>query len=479
MQLLAIVAQILCRHGFHLFTFAVVLQPVLGQEVEEVEVKQGMDPPVAPCSCDCCLVAERGPNEVATLADGTELTRKCVAPPVEFDTQTCGTSCHPSESELVMTSVHENMDMQRFCMFLCRPATKTVGTVCNRMAAKDIASSFNMDGNGNADTKAFMPLVNEEEAWGAGPSNAALESAHNANAANEKKADDLSTNKEKVSYDIRKVISARMRAEAAGNIARAAAAESSTKANREKTSHQRNKVDRVLTALQESAGAAGTSTVEAAQLAADAAVDATDARAALTQARALAKNIAKQTEALAKAEIKKAVKEAAIAEGDADAFRYGWDKPPNWGKVVAQTMAEPYLKAMVGATWRASEYEGYAKGILGQAKAAQAKAKAIHYQANQYAAVGDGMKAKMMDEEVKGLISKSHNLEAQAEGEWKRADNIQRSVAEWQQGALLAAGHAGWAWSNYFTPPPPVDKLPYHLRNKVRLSDWTDPAKRF
>jgi len=280
-----------------------------------------------------------------------------------------------------------------------------------------------------------------------------------------------------IKFDITKVISARMRTEAASNIARAAAAEASTKANREQTSHEQQKVGRVLTALQESSGQAGAASVEASTSATDAAVDASDARALLAQGRALAKDVVKEAKALAVKEIKQAVAAAAKEEGQSDAFRFGWDKPPNWDKVVAQTMAEPYLKQMVAATWRASEYEGYAKGILGQAKAAQAKAKQIHLQANQYAATGDTMRAKMMDAEVKSLISKSYSLEDTAQAEWKRADGIQRSVAEWQQAGLLAAGHAGWAWSGYFTPPPPIDTVNPWLRGRIRKSDWADKSK--
>merc|ERR1719456_1046543 len=102
-----------------------------------------------------------------------------------------------------------------------------------------------------------------------------------------------------------------------------------------------------------------------------------------------------------------------------------------------------YLSPMVGAIWRASEYEGYAKGILGQASGAQGKAKALMKQANMYRATGDQFEAKVMEEEVKGLIAQSHSLEAEAEAEWKKADNIQHSVAEWQQAAVLAAGQSG------------------------------------
>lgn len=481
MRVFLLVTECLLRIRFHLFVLAAVLHPVLGQDVPEADVDSNaqIKEPIVPCSCDCCLVAERAPSEMVTLPGGEELTRKCVAPPVLFETDTCGQVCTPSSAEIVLTSVKENMDMNRFCTFNCRPSTKTVGTICNIMRSQDIADVFTFDGNGNADTKAFMPPINEETSWGGPSSNKRLEDAQKQNEENEKLANKLKEGSEgEIKYDITEVISNRKRSEAAGNIARAAAAEASTKANAHRAQRKRADVERVLTALQESAGFAGSSQVEAAQAAQDATVAAADARAALAQARVLAKNAAASAKELAREEIKKAAAAAAKEEGSSDAYRFGWDKPPNWAKVVAQTMSVPYLSASVGASWRASEYESYAKGILGKAKAAQGQARAIHAQANQYAAVGDTMRAKMMDVEVKNLISKSHNLEAQAEAEWKRADDVQRSVSEWQQAGLLAAGHAGWAWANYFTPPPPIDQVPYHLRPKIRLTDWVDKSKR-
>lgn len=479
-----VLRQCLLRRCF-LLALAVVLQPAFGfgllqpqEVVEEAEVDTEMQDTISPCSCDCCLVAEREPGEMLTLKDGTTLTRKCVSPPVQYDTETCGTSCHPPDADIVLTSVKESMDLSRFCTFLCRPATKTVGTVCNAMQASDIATSFNMDGNGNADTEAFVPLVDQEEGWSGPSSDARLKSEHDKKMTNENLAKSLPSDQSSVKFDIRKVISMRKRAEAAGNIGRAAAAEASTKASREKSEHMSQKTARVLAAVQESAGAAGAAEVEAAQAATDAGVDAGDARAALAEARVAAKSAAKLAKELAFKEVKQAVAAAAKEEGQSDAFRYGWDKPPNWDKIVSQTMAEPYLKMSVMATWRASEYEGYARGMLGQAKAAQAKAKAEKRQANQYAASGDLMQAKMMDVEVKNLISKSQNLEKEAEAEWTKANNIQMSSAEWQQAGVLAAGHAGWAWKGYFTPPPPIDKVPIWFRHKVNPLDWTDKSKR-
>jgi len=409
-----------------------------------------------PCSCNCCLVAERKPNEVATTPSGVTLTRKCVAPPPAYQTEVCTAECIPSSADIVLTASTKVMDYGRFCQFKCKPMTKIPGTTCEGLQSQEIAQVFNMDGNGNADTDAFVPRdtsmtgfpstdggVNYGQGGGGG-GGTGTKGKHTA----------TSEHKEHIKYDYRKVIEQRIRSEAASNIARAASEEASTKAAREATEHQALNVAKASAAIGESDGAAGSAQVEAAQQAQDAIVAAGDARAALAQARALSKQVTAQAKNLAVAEIKKVAQAAAKQEAESDMYRYGWDKPPNWDKVIAQQTSVLYLRGMVGATWRASEYEGFAKGILGKAKGAQGEAKAIMKQANMYRATGDQFQANVLEEQVKGLIAKSHSLEAQAEAEWQKADRTQTSIAEWQQAAVLAAGHAGWAWRQYFTPPP-------------------------
>jgi hypothetical protein len=366
--------------------------------------------------------------------------------------------CIPSEADIVLTANKKVMDYGRFCTFKCKPMTKVPGTTCEGLQSGEIASTFTLDGNGDADSDAFIPRDTSMSGFPSTDGGVSYGSGGGGGGAGSTGTDiKTKSHKEDVKYDYRKVISQRIRTEAASNIARAAAAEAYTKANREAVDHQAANVAKTRTAIGESDGAAGAAEVEAAGQATDAAVDASDARAALAAGRVAAKAAAKQAQALARREAYEAAKPAAKVEAEADMFRYGWDKPPNWPKVVAQQGAMLYLKPMVAATWRASEYEGYAKGILGKAVAAQGKAKAVMKQANQYRAMGDVFEAKTMEEEVKGLIASSHSLEAQAEAEWKKADRIQQSVSEWQQGAVLAAGQSLWAWKQYFTPPPPSE----------------------
>merc|ERR1719198_866625 len=86
-------------------------------------------------------------------------------------------------------------------------------------------------------------------------------------------------------------------------------------------------------------------------------------------------------------------------------------------------------------------------------------ARAVMAQANQYQAMGNMAQAKTLQAEVKSLIGRSHALEAQAKSAWNLADTTAKSVGEWQQAGTLAAGHAAWQFSQWFTPTPNPDGL--------------------
>lgn len=410
-----------------------------------------------PCSCDCCLVAARQPADQVALSDGRLLTRKCVAPPPEYQTEVCTSTCTPSSSDVLLTASKNEMDYSRFCNYKCRPSGKTIGTICETLGSKEIQSVFNLDGNGNGDTSAFLPAdggLTPDPTWGGDNVAKVSASANNQNQAAKASEEAAKKVKEHVEYNMRKVISERYRSEAAANTARAASEEAWSKANRDRAKHAAEEAAKVQTAVDATSGAAGENEVAASTAAAAASTDAGDTARALITIRTQAVNAAKEAVAMAKDMIPPLVAAAAKQEGEANAFRFGWDKPPNWDKVIAVAMSEPYLKAMVGATWRASEYNSFARGVLGQAKAARSKAASLNRQANQYQAMGDNIQAKLLRHEVQGLIGQSAGLEASAQGYWNTANSAQNSIGEWQQAGNLAANHAGWAWHLTFTPAP-------------------------
>merc|ERR1719375_195606 len=91
------------------------------------------------------------------------------------------------------------------------------------------------------------------------------------------------------------------------------------------------------------------------------------------------------------------------------------------------TESDKYLKQMSKAVWRASEYNSYARGLIGQSKALEAKAKKF----------------------------------------WGIADAAQKSIEEWQNAGLQAAAYKGWEYHKYFTPPPSLQQTALRHRPEV------------
>jgi len=407
----------------------------------------------SPCSCDCCLVASRSQAEIVTIASGETLVRKCVSPPPAYQTEVCTDRCTPA-ADVVLTSASSDMDYSRYCNYKCRPSGMTVGTLCEPLGAKEIEGVFNMDGNGNDETSAFIPMDSSETGWGSASSGASAATARASAEASATTARMASSVKEHVKYDMRKVIMERYRAEAAANIARASAEEAWSQANKERATHASEETAKVAAALDPTSGSAGENSVAAKTAATQAQADAGTTRRVLAEVRVAAAGAAKAAMAAAQAAIPGAVAQAAKEEAEADAFNFGWDKPPNWDKVIAVTMSEPYLKAMVQATWRASEYNSFSRGVQGQAKGARAKAAGLNRQANQYEAMGDNIKTKLLRHEIQGLIGQSAKLEAEAKNYWNVANRAQNSITEYQKAGGKAANHAGWLWHLTFTPSP-------------------------
>jgi len=411
-----------------------------------------------PCSCDCCNTVNRLPSETVTVTqDNGEkktLTLKCVPPPPGMENDVCPAKCTPSDADMVLTASKENMDYTRYCMYKCKPVAETPGTMCTRLSTEEIKGTFAMDGNGNANAPVYFPESTSGTAWGGlstgGSSKEKAEEAMKA-AETEAKANSM---KAEAKYDIREVISQRLRSEAAADVARAAAQEAAAKEDEMKTKSVAADVAKVQTALATFAGAGQTAEVATAAAAKETEENLAAIRRDVAEANAITQTVAKEAKALAQMEIKKQAGPAAKQEADATVYMAAWDKPEVWPKVLSTKVADLYLKQMVGATFRASEYEGYAKGLLGQAAGTRGKAKGLAPQMNQYFAAGDKIAAKTIKNEIEGLISKANGLEANAAKYWKVADDTQKSIHEYQTAGLKAAAYVGWEFKAYYTPPP-------------------------
>merc|ERR1719487_2659335 len=359
-----------------------VLVAVAAQDAA-VDAANGNTEEVVPCSCDCCQTQERLPSEQTAT-----LTFKCGTAAPDQQTDTCPATCEPSSADTVLTAAEENMDYARYCQYKCKPSSETVGSSCIRLDALDTAKTFELDGNGDANSNIYAPAAEGGTTWGESIESSQQEASNQAQAMETAQAQAAATGS--INYDLQDVIENRLRAETASAMARATAAEARAKADlaaADRAAEQAQKAENV-----NRYSTAGNEAAVEAQAAQQAAVRAAwEAERNLRAIEAESQTVASEAAKDAVEEIKKQAAAPAKELAEAHAKMWGWDKPKFWPKVEAVRAANPYQQQMTIAVQRMDEYTGYAQGEIGKAKGDQAKAIGLATQANAMEAQGDKM----------------------------------------------------------------------------------------
>jgi len=100
------------------------------------------------CSCDCCSVAARRPDEIVASA-----AIKC-APSGDHGADLCGEQglCSAAQDDRILrdTMEDQSVDYQRFCLFECKPAEgveSPVRTQCIDLELQDVGKVVDASGN--------------------------------------------------------------------------------------------------------------------------------------------------------------------------------------------------------------------------------------------------------------------------------------------------------------------------------------------
>jgi len=438
---------------------------VVDHESHDPIVSTIMAPSVVPCSCDCCQVAERLPSEVERLHNGRTLNHKCVRPGLTLahDPGQCPGQCFLREAEVVLSAATTAVDLVRYCLYRCKPAVPTVGGMCLRLTPDEMGYSSSWDGNGRtyvaandsdaaAQTEAQAAAVGESQAsW---QSVAEQRQAQLGEEANE--AEGAREEQARASWDLRKLISERLRAEAGAAVARGAAAVERVRVNGHEVARNAALVTQV-----EQAMSSEESQVEGETVASEANATAAEEAAASTaivlkEARmaAAAPRLLRETRRLTAQLMERDVAAAAMEEAEAYASRAGWDKPDNYPRLLSNRASEPYMRDMATAVQRVAEYERYAKGLSDQAWSLEAKAKGLEAQVVAAEARADAPGAGALEREVRTLRRRSRQLRSESEKFFKVAANTKRQVPKWQDAGTKVAAYVSQAYAA--AKPPPV-----------------------
>merc|ERR1719408_655678 len=292
----------------------------------------------------------------------------------------CPNSCRASNADhtLNLNSAVTDVDYARFCPFYCKPSSPMLGSTCTRLTAEEMHAVSTPDGNGKATM--FEPLTSasnstEDDSGGFGEL-----SPEAAAAKREKAAKDAAAAAEldqQVIWDMRKLVAERMRAETGGSMSREAASQAHIQSNAFAAERAATLSKRVQQAIQPFEATLGESLGQTRVEAEGAEESAQRAEVVEKEAEREAENVVEDTRKLAVQEIEKQAEPAAKRLAEAEVILHAWDKPEGYSKVLGNRAAAPYLKEMVNAVQRVSEYDGMAKGLVAQAQGAQAQAAAL------------------------------------------------------------------------------------------------------
>lgn len=442
------------------------------------------------CSCDCCQAAERLPSEVEAVSRGQAATGfKCIVPE-DNNKDDCPATCNDETPEGNMDPSQSmgasNMDLRRFCMNRCAADVPAPGTKCSyrepvvgpdglkpqqpgALAAPGAPGAPGAPAApGAPGAPAAAPPGSPEAVAAAAAEGAAEEASTPANvpewkkemeqakaaaAAAEEQQDKAIAVQRHVTWDMRKLVVERLRAEAGAESSHAAATGERVRLNAELVKRNGNAIKKVAEAVAPLEASIDESKTKAKEEEDKAKAAAEEAKKLFNGAKkAVAPMMAKVKDTVIE-KIKADAAEAAKEEAEAYAARMGWSEPDNWRRVLSNRAADPYLKAMSVASARVTEYKKYAEGLIGQAKDAQAKAESIAPHATASEAQGDMISAVKMRNDIKGLLKKSKDLQAEAKGWWKKAEDADKTMRQWQKVSVEASAYVAQEYDIGRTPP--------------------------
>jgi len=416
------------------------------------------------CSCDCCQVEKMLPTEFVALNSGGQVTSKCSASAPTSGAAACSNECQAADNK-VLQAARGDIDYKRFCHYNCQPVADQVGSACVQFS-QDLVAQAASAKSGNGKEMNIKPLLGLGSGLGsrlAGQSGGVSEVSemadgttmdaeqnglHQAGSAMTKAAVGAGQQKLKVVYDMRKLISERMRAEAGAAMSAAALSAEQARLNVLQAKEERDRLKKLSLHVAQTAAAAEAGVFTAA-IAQQAAVESERRTSKVLAVSAqLAKNTIQESRELADAAIKKALLPGTKAAAENRMSARGMDKPQNWDRVVAARAANPYQEAVATAVQRVDEYKRFADGLSGEARAAQQQAAALAPHANIMEAQGDTVEAKKEKKQVSNLLARANALQKEAQGAWNTASSTQSTIPKWQEAAQQAATYAAWQYKN-------------------------------
>lgn len=451
---------------------------VVGQEEPDQLVAQ-VFPEVnsPPCSCDCCQVSERFPSEVEELSNGQSWNYKCGRP--SETSSRCPSKCSLVHNEVVFFAAKTAVDYSRFCLYKCKPMMMTIGTKCMRLSITETEVGESKDGNGKQYLPGRLPdVVMKKEPEAAAPlpepgAVAAKKKPLPMEALPEKpkwqkEAEEKQVQREEavvaaerakqqqfqVTWDMRKLVAERLRAEAGAAMAQGAASGERVRLNDHAVKRNLALMNQVKVAAAPLESGLAKNLASADTNAANAMEAARGVEEVFKSARSQVRTLLSETELLSRQMIQQQTVISAKEEAQAYAERSGWDKPDNYIRIVSNRAAEPYNQAMATAVQRVTDYVAASDRISNAAKATEAEAAGLESQAAKMEKKGELFGSIAKRRQAEGMLRKSKDHYDQVHKFREVVDETRENVYELQKAGVEAGAYAAWTYQQSHSIPP-------------------------
>lgn len=411
----------------------------------------------SPCSCDCCIVSQRPLRDQTELANGQTLDVQCSkVESIGTEGALCSSTCQVANVDFGL-GTRGPADYSEYCTNRCKPTTETIGTACTSLT---LAETEAVDSPGGAaKSKALAPVSTKKTNWEEnilkkhadfkhlqeqaklmGASEEDIQGMIEAQKYHRKPEGDFFP-PTRISYDMRKLVSHRMRAEGGAAIARGNAAAQRLQVNDFLASRNALHTHRASEAVAPIAQTIDVDLRLPETSAVRAAEEARETQKELMEGKFESRRLLHGLKARVVAMLRKDATAAAGAEATAFATLKGLDKPRDWAEVVGFRGSMPYMEAASREMAQVTRHETSAALLLDKARAAQQEAQRLAPRANAMQAAGDTMGSEQQQVIIGSLLGKAAEYEKEAKTEWQKVSELEAGASRWQEDGRVAEEH--------------------------------------
>lgn len=425
------------------------------------------------CSCSCCLVSERLPQDVAQLSAEKEdlATHECVY--LSPATSECPLECvardrdHTLEKE-EFVNPGAPVDYARYCHASCAPTLARAGASCGTVA----------DGGAKASGPGLKNQPDDEPPSGWTPKEdykykPEFESGDREQLrageayVYEDTAKETAEEKEEknLTFDMRKVLAGRIRAEAGAATSRSTLSAEMVKLHSHAIDRSAKMLQKIKKAVKKQAKDFGPDLLLSKMNATNAGESAKETYITMKKAKSVLKGVRSQTRRLAEKTIKEKAVKPAAEEAKSYTQRMNLDKPDPSGyrRQVTNNVALPYVKTASTALQASVKYQRAAEQTAQHARNLRAQVAGEQAAAQLLTEQGDKISASMKKRTADALRRQAEDDEALAKQYTETGKQAEETAKAWQNSAFDASKRAAYLYDlagSTTQPPPPLVAMP-------------------